>query len=204
MGPDVKETTRVEAFSDGVFAIAITLLVLDLRVPHAGGSVNLSVILTDQWPSFVAFFNSFLTILIIWMNHHNLFNHIVRTNNVFMLWNGMLLLCNTFLPFPTSLVAEYYGHSGEIIATAIYTGTFFLMSISFNGVWRYASANHRLLSHSVTDEQVASINRQYVVGPAFYGLSFLLSFVNVTAALVLTIAIAIFYAVTASTTRKGP
>lgn len=202
MSSDVKETTRIEAFSDGVFAITITLLVLDLKVPHAGGSVNLSLVLTDQWPSFVAFFNSFLTILIIWMNHHNLFNHIVRTNNVFMLWNGMLLLCNTFLPFPTSLAAEYYGHSGEIIATSIYTGTFFLMSIAFNGVWRYASANHRLLSHSVTDEQIESINRQYLVGPAFYGLSFLLSFVNVTAALVLTIVIAIFYAVTASTSKR--
>ena len=202
MTEETKETARVEAFSDGVFAIAITLLVLDLKVPHSNGTQELTSLLLGQWPSFVAFFNSFLTILIIWINHHNLFNHIIRTNNVFMLWNGMLLLCATFVPFPTSLAAEYYGHAGDVLATAIYTGTFFVMSIAFNGVWRYASYNHRLLSRSVTAEQVESINRQYLAGPSMYGVSFALSFVNVTAALGLTSAMAVFYAITASTSKK--
>ena len=114
-----KETGRVEAFSDGVFAIAITLLVLDLKLPHIDGATNLSGELLRQWPTFVAFLNSFVTILIIWMNHHNLFNNIQRTDNTFMLLNGGLLLCVTFLPFPTSLVADYFGHAGDMTAAAL-------------------------------------------------------------------------------------
>jgi uncharacterized membrane protein len=197
-----KGTTRVEAFSDGVFAIAVTLLVLDLKVPQSISSQDLASVLLKQWPTFVAFLNSFGTILIIWMNHHNLFTNIKRTDNLFMLSNGILLLCVTFLPYPTSLVAEFYGHPGDVTAAALYSGTFFLMSIAFNLLWRYSSHNHRLLSRSVTAEEVESINRQYLVGPSFYGLAFVLSFVNVSASLLLTIALAGFYSVTASMSRK--
>src|SRR2546426_9771220 len=196
--PEQKETGRVEAFSDGVFAIAVTLLVLDLKVPQRSGSEDLSSTLLRQWPTFVAFLNSFVTILIIWINHHNLFNNIKRTDNLFMLSNGLLLLCTTFLPFPTSLVAEYFGHPGQTAATVLYTGTFLLMACAFNLIWRYASHKHRLLSRSVTAVQVESINRQYLIGPTFYGLAFVLAFVNVSASLLLTILLAAFYAVTAS------
>jgi uncharacterized membrane protein len=200
--PEQKETGRVEAFSDGVFAIAVTLLVLDLKVPHRDGTGDLLSTLLGQWPTFVAFFNSFVTILIVWLNHHNLFNNIKRTDNMLMLSNGLLLLCTTFLPFPTSLVSEYFGHPGQTGATILYTGTFLLMACAFNLIWRYASYEHRLLSRSVTAEQVESINRQYLIGPAFYGLAFALSFVNVTASLLLTIMLAAFYGVTASMSRK--
>jgi len=200
--PEQKETGRVEAFSDGVFAIAVTLLVLDLKVPYPSRSQDLSSTLLRQWPTFIAFLNSFVTILIIWINHHNLFNNIKRTDNVFMLSNGLLLLCVTFLPFPTSLVAEYFGYPGQTAATALYSGTFLMMAFAYNLLWRYASHKHRLLSRSVTAEQVESINRQYLIGPAFYGLAFALAFVNVAASLLLTILLAAFYAVTASMSRK--
>jgi len=193
-----KETGRVEAFSDGVFAIAITLLVIDLKIPHPSDSDTLASNLFGQWPMFVAFLNSFVTILIIWMNHHNLFGHISRINPLFMLLNGLLLLCVTFLPFPTSLVAEYYGHSGQGSAAILYSGTFLLMAFAFNLLWRYASHKHRLLGKNITAAQVRSINRQYIVGPVFYGLAFILAFVQVTTSLLLIIALAIFYAVTAS------
>lgn len=196
-----KETARVEAFSDGVFAIAITLLVLDLKLPHYDSTKELWKELLRQWPTFVAFLNSFVTILIIWMNHHNLFNNIRRTNSVFMLANGLLLLTVTYLPFPTSLVADYYGHSGETLAAALYSGTFFVMACAFNVIWRYASYNHRLLSREVTVEQIQSINRQYLLGPTVYGLALVLAFVNVTMSLLLTVLLAIFYGVTASTSR---
>jgi uncharacterized membrane protein len=199
---DQKETGRIEAFSDGVIAIAITLLVLDLKVPHVGESENLFSMLLKQWSQFVAFLNSFITILIIWINHHNLFNHIRRTNNLFMLFNGILLLTITFLPFPTSLVADYFGQASETTAAALYGGTFFVMSLAFNALWRYASYNHRLLHRNVTEEQVHTINKQYLIGPTFYGLSFLLAFVNVTASLALTVALALFYAVTASMSQR--
>ncbi len=197
-----KETGRVEAFSDGVFAIAITLLVLDLKLPHTVGTDNLMEELLRQWPTFVAFLNSFVTILIIWMNHHNLFTNIKRTDNLFMLLNGSLLLTVTFLPFPTSLVADYYGHVGEVTASALYAGTFFLMACAFNALWRYASHEHKLLSREVTTEQIQGINRQYLLGPTVYGLAVVFAFVNVTISLLITIVLAIFYAVTASTSRK--
>src|SRR5713101_3913707 len=103
-----KETGRIEAFSDGVFAIAVTLLVLDLKVPHRD-SVNsgLMNILVKQWPSFLAYLISFATILIMWVNHHNLFNKVKRTDTPFMFLNGFLLFLITFVPFPTGLLAEY-------------------------------------------------------------------------------------------------
>ena len=192
----------MEAFSDGVFAIAITLLVLDLKLPQ-GVTADLPGELLKQWPTFVAFLNTFATILIIWINHHNLFNNIHRTNNVFMLLNGLLLLCVTFLPFPTSLVADYYGHTGDTTAAALYAGTFFVMSLAFNSLWRYASYRHRLISKETTTETVEGINRQYLLGPTVYGLALLLAFVQVTASLLLTIVLAIFYAVTASTSRSN-
>jgi uncharacterized membrane protein len=197
-----KETARVEAFSDGVFAIAITLLVLDLKLPQHDSTKDLWEELLRQWPTFVAFLNSFVTILIIWVNHHNLFNNIRRTNNVFMLANGLLLLTVTYLPFPTSLVADYYGHSGEVVAAAQYCGTFFVMACAFNLIWRYASYHHRLLSREVTVEQIQSINRQYLLGPTVYGLALVLAFVNVTMSLLLTVLLAAFYGVTASTSGK--
>ncbi len=193
-----KETGRIEAFSDGVFAIAITLLVLDLKVPSGTGPEALSTTLLQQWPAFLAFLTSFARILIIWMNHHNLFGHITKTNPISMLLNGLLLLCVTFLPFPTSLVAEYYGHPGQNTAAILYSGTFLMMAFASNLHWRYASHRHRLLGKSITAEQVRTINRQYLVGPIFYGVAFGLAFVSVPASLMLIIAMAIFYAITAS------
>ncbi len=200
---ETKETVRVEAFSDGVFAIAITLLVLDFKIPHPANSADLGAILFRQWPTFIAYINSFTTILIIWINHHNLFNYIRRTNNVFMLSNGLLLLCVTFLPFPTSLVAEYFGSAGQTAATVLYSGTFFITAIAFNILWHYASFKHRLLWKTISWEQVKSIHRQYLIGPTFYGLAFALAFTNVTLSLLLTITLTIFYAVTASISRTS-
>lgn len=197
-----KETGRIEAFSDGVFAIAITLLVIDLKVPPPTGSEGLAYKLAQEWPRFLSFLTSFATILILWVNHHNLFNHIVRSNILFMFLNGSLLFCATFVPFPTSLVAEYAGHKGETTAMVLYSGTMLAMAFVYNILWRYASHKHRLLAKSVTAGQVKSINRQYLVGPVFYGLAFILAFVNVTVSLFLMIALALFFAITASVSRE--
>lgn len=197
-----KETGRIEAFSDGVFAIAITLLVINLKVSPPTGSEGLAYKLLEEWPRFLAFLTSFATILVTWINHHNLFNLIAKSDRKFILINGLLLLCVTFLPFPTSLVAEYYGHPGEVTAAVLYTGTFLMTTFAFNILWRYAAHKHQLLGRSVTAKEVKSINQQYLVGPIFSGLAFILAFVNVTASLVLTIALMLFYAITASVSRE--
>ena len=104
-----KETGRIEAFSDGVFAIAITLLILEIKVPNAHdlGAGGLGAALLRLWPSYLAFVTSFATILVMWVNHHKLFRHIRRSDDAFLFLNGLLLLFVTSVPFPTSLVAEY-------------------------------------------------------------------------------------------------
>src|SRR5467141_3476767 len=101
-----KETVRMEAFSDGVFAFAITLLALNLRDP-ATSSVSLSQGLIDEWPSFFAFVTSFITVLIMWMNHHNMFNYIRRIDRRLMLLNGVILLFVVLTVYTTSLVGAH-------------------------------------------------------------------------------------------------
>lgn len=197
---EAKETARLEAFSDGVFAFAMTLLVLGLKDPTIAGGTLLQGLLT-QWPIFFAFVTSFATILIMWVNHHNLFNYISRINRIFMFLNGALLFFITLTPFTTSLVAGHIMYSDAGTAAAVYSGTFFLLAIAWNVVWRYASGEHRLLGKHVTDSQVRAINRQYYVGPLFYSIAFLVSLISGFATVIVILLVAAFYAVTASTSR---
>ena len=122
MSEDIKETGRVEAFSDGVFAIAITLLVLEIRLP-AESEGELAELLLAQWPSYVAYVISFMVIAVMWVNHHHLFKFIKRTDNVLLFLNSVLLMLITFLNFPTALLAEYLEHSEGQIVVFIYSGT---------------------------------------------------------------------------------
>src|SRR5215831_1579384 len=135
MTEEAKETARVEAFSDGVFAIAITLLVLDMKVPSAKdlpADARLVSALGRQWPTYLAYVTSFLTILIMWINHHRLFQNIKRTDQIFLMLNGLLLMGVTIVPFPTGLVAEYIRHREAGTAAAVYSGCFVVIAIFFN------------------------------------------------------------------------
>jgi uncharacterized membrane protein len=190
----VKETTRVEAFSDGVFAIAVTLLVLDLKAP--GGQGSLLEGLAAEWPTFVAYVISFAFILIMWINHHWMFQHIVRIDSTFMLLNGLLLLGITVVPFPTNLVAEYVLTADQKVAAAIYSGWFFLIAIFFNLMWRYAARDGRLLSAHDKDAGLAEvITRRYRWGPLSYFVAFALAFIWAPASLALNLLLAVYYAV---------
>ena len=195
-----KETGRVEAFSDGVFAIAITLLVLELKVPTAPAGALLPA-LARQWPTYLAYLTSFATILVMWVNHHRLFTHIHRTTGAFLFLNGLLLLFVTAVPFPTSLVSELLLGPDARPAAAIYAGTYFLIAIAFNVLWRYASAGMRLIDPGSDPLAVQAITRNYRVGPFSYFAAFLLAFVSVPLSLGLCAALAIFFAVTGSIER---
>ena len=192
----LKQTDRVEAFSDGVFAIAITLLVLDLKVPP---SPPLVPALLAQWPTYVAYLISFVFILIMWINHHRMFEHVGRIDSTFLLLNGMLLLGITVLPFPTSMVAQYIFTTDQTAATAIYSGWFFLIAIAFNLMWRYVVGSGLLLEGDERAELAHIITRRFRWGPLAYFLAFALAFVWVPASLGLNVALAIFYALP----RKG-
>src|SRR5215831_14776761 len=128
-----RDTGRLEAFSDGVFGIAITLLVLDLRVPSpSSGGTGLLTTLLQLWPTYLAFVTSFATILIMWVNHHVIFRCIARTDPGIFLLNGLLLLCVTFVPFPTSVLSAYFQGRDQNVAAAFYSGTFAVIALAFN------------------------------------------------------------------------
>ena len=168
---DEKETGRIEAFSDGVFAIAITLLVLELKVPHlpdggAGGSLVRALL--AQWPSYVALVTSFFTILVMWINHHRIFRFVQRIDAPFLYANGLLLFVVTVVPFPTALLAEYFEKPGASVAAGVYAGTFVLAGVSYNLLWRSAISGRRLLKPGVTEEAIAEISRRYWIGVPGY------------------------------------
>jgi uncharacterized membrane protein len=130
---------RLEAFSDGVFAIAITLLVLDIDVPKPG-SGSLGHELLAQWPSYAAYAVSFLLIGVIWINHHVTFSRLRSVDHSILMWNLALLLTVGFLPFTTSLMAAYLKEgSGESLAAAVYGASFLVMGAVFIGL------NHHIL-----------------------------------------------------------
>jgi len=198
VSPEERETTRMEAFSDGVFAIAMTLLVLDLRDPAIGPGVSLTEGLVTEWPAIFSLVTSFVTILIMWMNHHNMFNYIRRIDRRLMFFNGLLLLFVVLTPFTTGVVADHIldGYAGT--AAAIYAGTFLILSIVWNGLWRYSSRGHRLLGGDVTDEQVTTITKQYYVAPVVYAAALGVSMISGLASVVIILLVAAFYGVTAT------
>jgi len=166
-----KETGRIEAFSDGVFAIAITLLVLELKVPHlsdggAGGSLGRA--LAAQWPSYVALVTSFFTILVMWANHHRIFDLVRRIDAPFLYANGLLLLIVTIVPFPTAVLADYFEKPGARTAAAVYAGTFTVCGVAFQLLWRSAIAGRRLLRRDYSEERVQQMHRRYWLGVPGY------------------------------------
>jgi uncharacterized membrane protein len=199
-------TNRVEAFSDGVFAIAITLLILEIKVPHdLPPPSTLAQALAQQWPSYLAFVTSFFTILIMWVNHHRLFTHIGRCDDQLLFYNGLLLLGIAVLPFPTALVAEYLGHSGQTTAASVYNGTLIAIAICFNLLWRSASRNGRLLHDDHDRDAVRHITESYRYGPLLYAVALALEFVSVTVSLLLNLALALYFALPSKTAAvMGP
>jgi uncharacterized membrane protein len=196
-GNEEKETGRLEAFSDGIFGIAMTLLVLDIKVPRAleiAGRSSLGEALLRQWPTYAAYVLSFVTVLIMWTNHHKVFRLIRRTDPTFLLINGLLLMFVTLVPFPTSLLAEHLAQPGGATAAAVYSGTFVLIAVMFNGLWHYAAWQDRLLIRGYDPDAARSITRQYRFGPLLYGTALLLAFVNVWASVGLCGGLAVFFA----------
>jgi uncharacterized membrane protein len=185
-------TTRLETFSDGVFAIAATLLVLEFSVGATSGP-QLGHALLELWPSYLAYATSFLTIGIIWINHHYCVQTLARSDRTLLFLNLLLLLIVGFLPFPTKLVAQYLQQPGERDAALAYAATFVAMSIVYNTWWRYASSGRRLIRDSVPDSTLRAISRAFNPGVPMYTTVLLIAFVSPLASVALTFAIAAFY-----------
>ena len=183
-------TERMETFSDGIFAIAATLLVLEF---HISQRLELGRELLHIWPSYFAYVTSFVTIGIIWMNHHHTVSLLGRTDRTMLFINNLLLLTIAFLPFPTRLVAEHLRHAGAKPAALAYGATFLVMATLHQVWWLYARRGRRLVAERTSEAALRAVDRAYLPGVAMYGVVFLLAFFSPLASVVLTFAIAAFY-----------
>jgi TMEM175 potassium channel family protein len=188
--------SRVEAFSDGVFAVAITLLVLDLKVSGPGHG-SLTHQLADEWPSYVAYVVSFMVIGIIWVNHHTLLGRFARIDRTLLFLNLLLLMFITVIPFPTSLFAQYLRAGGRDshVAAALYGVVMEAMGLSFIAMFSWGGRHPELLRVRLDKASQRRAMMQFGLGSVVYILTIALAFVSAPAALVAHFAIAVFYIV---------
>ena len=187
---------RLEAFSDGVFAIAITLLVLDLAVParnevRPGG---LGSALAHQWPSYFAYLVSFLVIGIIWVNHHTMFSKVNLVDRPVLFANLALLLVVSALPFPTRLLAEYLTAGSDAhTAAAIYSATMLAMGLAYSVLWIAVTRDVGLLHEHVDPVASRAALRRFGLGNVAYLATVGLSFISAIATLAVHGALALYY-----------
>jgi uncharacterized membrane protein len=193
---DEKDTSRVDAFSDGVFAIVITLLVFNLRIPPLTDADNLGLVtaLAQQWPSYLSFITSFFVIGIMWVNHHRIFRQIGKVDNRLLYLNLLLLLGVSFIPFPTGLVAQYVGHRDQHVAALVYAATSLVIALLFNFLWQYINRHRYLCLSGTPDIFFEKVSRAYRLGPIGYIMALVLSLINVPLCLLVLLGMAIFFA----------
>jgi uncharacterized membrane protein len=192
LGPMNK--SRVEAFSDGVFAIAITLLVLTNAEPSS--FKDLSHQLWDRWPSYAAYVVSFLVIGIMWLNHHSIFGYLERIDRPLVYLNQLLLLTVVFVPYPTGVLGEALRRGqGTQTAAVFYTLTMAVNAYCWTALWLYASSGRRLLHEGFPEERRRSATMAFSIGSLMYTLAIGIAVINAYAALAFQALMALYYAV---------
>jgi len=201
-----KETGRLEAFSDGVFAIAVTLLVLELKVPDVANAgiapAALAKALWHEWPSYVGLVTSFFTVLIMWVHHHAILRNVCRTDAWLHFANGCLLLGVTFVPYPTAVLASYLETPAARMAVAFYAGTFVFIAVCFYLFIR-AAFRKTLLSAAASDEFIAKTCHDYMFGPPLYLIATIAAFVDARVSLLICTTLWIFWATTITKNTKA-
>lgn len=200
---EVRETARIEAFSDGVFAIAITLLILEIKVPHnVETPAELWAELWKLWPSYFAFIFSFGSVLISWVNHHTIFNEIDKTSNFFIYTNGFFLLIVSFIPFPTALLAEYIASASHSTAITYYCGYSVLSNISW--ILLFYTVRHPVNLLTPNGEKLVAQRFDSVkyFGLSIYTGTFILSFWFPYTALIITVSLWFLWIVTSLAEKK--
>jgi uncharacterized membrane protein len=191
-------TARLETFADGVFAIAATLLILNVDGQVSEDVHDLGGRLLHIWPSYLAYAASFVTIGIMWVNHHTIMAQVERADRRFLLANIGLLMCIAFFPFTTRLVAENVRGDGAMAAAMAYGFTGVATAIMFNVTWFYAVVGRRLLGFDADPAVVGGITRTYIPGPWIYLGATLVAFASPVTSIILFGAIAIFYVLESS------
>jgi uncharacterized membrane protein len=178
---DRRGPERLEAFSDGVFAIAITLLVLEIRVPPADALANPQLLihaLGALWPSYLGYAISFITIGIMWANHHNLFGLVAHVSHGLILANLLLLLGVGFVPFPTALLAATLNTPSDQVGVLVYAASFVGLAIAFNILWFAVRRGRGTLRSTVDQGTIDAITRSYRLGPPGFLVAFLAALIN--------------------------
>lgn len=178
-----KETQRIEAFSDGVFAIAITLLILEIHVPTEKAGTTLLESLKEEWTSFLALLIGFFTLLVCWINHHFMFTMIHKSNSKLLLLNGLKLLVVTITPFSTALLAKNIESSWQNASISIYALNFTLMGVAMTALWFYAKSQGFVTAKS--DVELKVINRFYAFASIISATIWLVTYVSIVGSLVL-------------------
>ncbi len=161
---------RLVFFSDAVFAIAITLLVLEIRLPSTDGTITnsqMSPILAGMWHKFLGYVISFLVIGAFWIGHHRKFRYILRYDSTLLFLNLLMLMGIAFLPFPSSIISEYPYRN----VTIFYAFTLMLTSLCSVAIWWYASRNNRLIDPDLDQKE----RRRQFINPIVTSIIFLLS-----------------------------
>jgi len=187
--------TRLEAFADGIFAIAATLLTLNLAVTegHPLGHELLII-----WPQYAAYAISFVTIGIIWINHHTVMHQVAHVDRTFLTLSVLFLAVIAFIPFPTRLLAQHIQDDGAEAAALLYGSTLTLTAVFFNVIWRYAAWGRRLLRQDAEEKAVQGISRSYALGPPIYLAATVVAFKSPVASAALFGVLAIFYTLESS------
>jgi uncharacterized membrane protein len=187
--------SRLESFSDAVIAVAITLLVLDIHVPEPGSGHSLGHELVHQWPTYAAYATSFVTIGIIWINHHLMIRRLGEADRAIVMLNLLLLLCIGVLPFGTSLMATYLRQGeGQSLAAAIYSGLFLLMSITFATLNRHILFRKaHLLNAEIPQTRRRQILLRSISGLIPYAVATAIAPLSADVTLIICAAIAVFY-----------
>jgi uncharacterized membrane protein len=179
---DQRAVGRVEAFSDGVFAFAITLLVLAIRIPRpsdADSSAGLAHLLIQQWPSYVAFALTFTVVGTVWANHRLAFSHFVRTDHVLVSLNLVELMSVAFLPVPTGVLGTWISSDRNMLAAVVfYGGTLIILGLFHNLLWWYGAYKARLTESAVTGSKRRALTVTWMAGPTLYAVCVALAWLD--------------------------
>jgi uncharacterized membrane protein len=192
-GGTERGTERIEAFSDGVFAIAITLLILEIKVPHIEGS-DLRGILVHLWPSYFAYVLSFVMIGIYWANHHYVFKLYQKTNHALNLLNLLFLLFIAFLPLPTEVLGEYMLDKANQTTTAtLYAVGLLLPAATWLLMWLYATHDHRLVDRRLDAGYLRRLTLQYLGSVVLYSGAVVVSLIDFRWGLAICVGLMLLY-----------
>lgn len=188
----VRGNERINAFSDGVFAIAITLLVLELKVPEHAPADGLAALVPELLPKFLGHVISFIVLGIYWVGQHNMFLHIKRHDRVLLWLNNLFLLSVASMPFFAGLVTHYADDRTALVA---YAANLVVAGLVLGAIWRYATTGRRLVAADLSDDMVAFVQRRVLLAPALYAVSIVVALFSPLAARLIFVLVALLYIV---------